>query len=376
MNELSLRVDGAPEAPVLLFANSLGTSSDVWEPQVRALSSRFRCVRYELRGHGTTQAPPGPYTIADLGGDAVAVLDELEVERASVLGLSLGGTVGLWLAIHHPSRVDRLVVASSRASWGPQQSWHERMARVRASSPSALSDLLLERWFTPAYAAATPQLRDWVASMLDSTSTEGYVGCCQALADVDLTAELRDIAAPTLILAGSEDPAVALSDAAGLTAAIHHASLQVMAPGAHLLNIEQAERFNEAILDHLAGPQLRRGQAVREAVLGSDHVSRTDYPPGSLSADFYNLITRYAWGEIWSRPGLDLRSRSCITLAILVALGRFDELGFHLLAARRNGLSDGEIEEVLLHATVYCGVPAGNAAFAAARGVLEVDSGS
>jgi len=371
VRDLGIRLDGPAEAPVLVFANSLGTTSKMWDPQVRALSRRYRCVRYELRGHGGTDAPPTPYAIGDLGADLLAVLDEVGATRASVLGLSLGGTVGLWLAAHHPERVDRLVVACSRASWPPEGFWEERIAAVRRSSPSDLLEGLLGRWFTPDYALSHPELELWFASMLAQASPDGYVGCCQALAQVDLHKYLGAIRAPTLVLAGANDPAVSMVDAASLAAALPDASLQAVAPGAHLLNVEQPERFTSAVLTHLAGTALERGGTRRGQVLGPEHVHRTAFGPDSLSTDFYELITRYAWDEIWNRTTLDLRTRSAVTVALLVALGRYDELALHLEAARRNGLGDAEIEEVLLHTAIYCGVPAANSAFAVARRVLE-----
>ena len=371
MTGRGVRVEGPRDAPVLVLSNSLGTSADMWEPQMPALVSRFRVVRYEHRGHGGTSAPPGPYTIDDLGGDLIEVLDEVGAERASVAGVSLGGTVGLWLASRHPERVDRLVVACSVAAWPPKELWAERIERMRRGRPSDLLDSLLRRWFTPGFLAERPEVAVAVGSMLESVLPDGYAGCCAALAEVDLRPDLGVIGAPTLVLAGGGDPAVPILAAAELAAAIPGAGLQVVAPGAHLLNMERAEAFTSAVIDHLARSPAERGRATRRAVLGGDHVDRSERAVSPLTAPFSDFITRYAWGDIWTRPGLDRRTRSCITLAMLVAMGRFDELELHLLGARRNGLSDAEIGEVLLQSAVYCGVPAANSAFAVARRVLE-----
>lgn len=376
MNDRGVRVDGPPGAPALVLSNSLGCSADMWAPQMPALTQRFRVVRYEHRGHGGTEAPGGSWTIDDLGSDLLAVMGETGVDRASVVGLSLGGTVAMWLAINHPDRVDRLVIACSRASWPPKEMWADRIEKVRAGRPSDLLGALLGRWFTPGFRQAHPEAALLVESMLDAASPEGYAGCCEALAEVDLGAGLGAIRAPALILAGAADPGVPIAASASLAESIAGSSLRVISPGAHLLNLEQPDRFNAAVIDHLAGDAVERGRATRREVLGEAHVAASEADAGAITSPFVDLITRYAWGDVWTRPGLDRRTRSCITLAMLVALGRFDELGMHLLGARRNGLSDEEIVEVLLQTAVYCGVPAANSAFAVARRVLEERSGA
>ena len=370
MTGLGVRVDGPPGAPALVLSNSLGCSADMWAPQMPALTSRFRVVRYEHRGHGGTEPPGGSWNVGDLGRDLLDAMDVAGVERASVMGLSLGGTVAMWLAINHPDRVDRLVIACSRPSWPPKEMWAERIQKVRAGRPSDLVETLLERWFTPGFRQSHPEAVELVASMLETASPQGYAGCCEALAEVDLGPGLGSISAPALVLAGSDDPGVPIASAASLAESIPGCSLQVISPGAHLLNVEQPARFNAAVTDHLAGDAVERGRAARRAVLGDEHVAASDAAAGPINSSFVDLITRYAWGEVWTRPGLDRRTRSCITLAMLVAMGRFDELGMHLLGARRNGLSDEEIVEVLLQTAVYCGVPAANSAFAVARRVL------
>ena len=375
MSDRRVRIDGPPDAPVLVLSNSLGTTADMWAPQMPALTARFRVVRYEVRGHGGTGAPDGPYTLDDLGADLLSVIDRVGVERASVLGLSLGGTTAMWLATHHPERVERLVVACSAPYWPPPELWLERIERMRAGRPVELLEGLLGRWFTPDFAARRPDVRSQVAAMLEATRPEGYAGCCAALAGADLRPALASIAAPTLVLAGAADPAVPTAASAALAEAIPGASLQVVAPGAHLLNVEQPDRFTAAVVDHLCGSAVERGRAMRRAVLGDAHVDRSEKAVSPLTAPFSELITRYAWGDIWTRPGLDRRTRSCITVAMLVALGRHEELELHLRGARRNGLSDAEIGEVILQAAVYAGVPAANSAFALARRVLEGEGG-
>lgn len=357
-------------APWLVLSNSLGTTSDMWEPQMSMLRARFRVVRYEHRGHGGTVAPPHAFSVEDLGSDMLDVLDAVGADRANLVGLSLGGTVAMWLAANHPERVDKLVVAASKACWPPSQAWQDRSDLVRSEGTLALLDTLLGRWFTEPFAGGRPELRSKVAAMLGSADPEGYAGCCGALGEVDLREDLSAIQAATLVLVGGTDPAVSIADAVDLAEAIPGSSLQVISPAAHLLNVEQPERFTAAVIDHIAGSVLERGSRTRREVLGDAHVDRAESAATTLGGPFSDFITRYAWGDIWTRPGIDRRTRSFITVAILVALGRLEELELHLVAARRNGLTDDEITEVLLHAAIYAGVPAANSAFAVARRVL------
>lgn len=370
----SHRVDGPADAPVLVLSNSLGTSSAMWDAQAPVLTTRFRVVRYEQRGHSGTPAPaPGPYTIADLGTDLVELLDHLGVERAALCGVSLGGMVALWVAVHHPERVDGLVLACTAAELGPPDGWAERAATVRAASPSALAETLVGRWFTPGFVQRRPEVAEAVAAMLAADDPEGYAGCCEAIGAMDQRPDLGRVAAPTLVIAGADDPVTPPARAVELQAGIPGASLLVLAGASHLANIEQPAAFTQAVVDHLAGTIVERGDAMRRRVLGDAHVDRSAADASPLGAPFTDFITRTAWGDVWTRPTLDLRTRSCITVAALAALGRLEELELHVRGARRNGLADEEIAEVILHTAVYAGVPAANAALRVARRVLEAD---
>jgi 3-oxoadipate enol-lactonase/4-carboxymuconolactone decarboxylase len=366
------RVEGPEHAPPLVLANSLGTSAAMWDPQMPVLSPRFRVIRYEHRGHGgVPAATPGPYSIADLGGDVIDLLDHLGIERASICGLSLGGMVALWMGINRPDRVDRLVLACTSARLGPPEAWTDRAAMVRRDGPGALLPALLGRWFTAGWLAAHREVEAGVAAMLAGTDPEGYAGCCEAIGGMDQTGDLGAVVAPTLVLAGADDPVTPPSMGLELQAGIRGASLSVVASAAHLANIEQPAAVGTAILDHLAGSPAVRGDRVRRQVLGDEHVERSTSAGSGITAGFVDFITRYAWGEIWTRPALDRRTRSCVTVALLAGLGRLHELPLHIRGARRNGLSDDEIAEVLLHTAIYAGVPAANAALAVARDVLE-----
>jgi 3-oxoadipate enol-lactonase / 4-carboxymuconolactone decarboxylase len=370
---IAYRVDGPAGAPPLLLANSLGTTTAVWDDLVPAFAQRFLVVRYDHRGHGDSTTTPGPYDIELLGRDALAVLDALAIPTASLVGLSIGGAVALWVAAHEPSRVDRLVSCCGAPRFGNPASWAERAALARADGPASLVDLLMARWFTPGLADPGGAVRSRLLGMLRRVDPEGYAGCCEALAAMDLSADVGRIAAPALVLAGSADPSAPPEVAAALAAAIPSATLLVLADAAHLAPVEQPDRVAEAVLGHLCGPAGERGDRVRRRVLGDEHVERARARQDAVTAPFQDLVTRMAWGEVWTRPGLDPRTRSCITVAMLVALGRFDELELHLHGALRNGVSRDELVEVLLQSAIYCGFPAANRAFAVARSVLAED---
>ena len=242
------RVQGPPDAPALVLSASLGTTLEAWEPQAAMLSDAFRVVRYDRRGHGGSPIPPGPYSLDDLGGDALELLDELELERASWCGLSLGGLVGMWLGAEAPDRIDRLVLACTTAAFLPREQWLERAARVRAEGVAAIADAVVARWFTR---GAASELVDRFREELAGTPAEGYAGCCEALADADLNGRLQAVAAPTLVLTGSADPVVSAGDGAALAAAIPNARHHSIAGAAHIASAEQPEAFTGQLLDHL-----------------------------------------------------------------------------------------------------------------------------
>ena len=366
--------DGPADAPVVLLAGSLGSSLEMWDPQVAALSARFRVVRYDARGHGRSPVPPGPYVIDDLVDDAVALLDRLGVERAHVVGLSLGGMTAMRLAAREPDRVDRIALLCTSAKFASPEPWAERARTVRAQGTAAIADAVVARWFTDRLREQSPALVERMRDMVASTPAEGYASCCAAIETMDLRADLGRISAPVLAIAGADDPATPPEHLAAIVDAVPGARLLVLPQAAHLANVEQSVAVDAALLAHLdpAGvPPAERGMQVRRAVLGDAHVDRAVAGTTPLTAPFQDLITRYAWGDVWSRPGLDRRTRSMLTLALLTALGHEHELRMHVRAAVTNGVTSQEVGEVLLHTAVYAGVPASNRALAVAQEVLR-----
>ncbi|GAA3772471.1 3-oxoadipate enol-lactonase [Streptomyces phyllanthi] len=335
------------------------------------LSVAHRVVRWDLPGHGGSAADligPGA-TVGDLAGLVLALADSLGIERFAYAGVSLGGAVGLHLAVHHPDRLSSLAVICSSAHFNGSRPWEERAALVRREGLAELAKSADSRWFTPGF--TVPEL---VADHRDA-DPGAYAACCDALAAFDLRDRLSEITAPTLLVAGREDPATPPAHLREIADAVPGSSLTELAGASHLAPAERPEAVLAALRGHFGG-HASRGMEVRRQVLGDTHVDRAQARQTPFTARFQDFISRYAWGEIWTDPTLTRRERSMITLTALVAHGHYDELAMHVRAARRNGLTPEEIGAVLLQTAVYCGVPAANSAFAAAQRVLAEEDGS
>jgi 3-oxoadipate enol-lactonase len=244
-------VTGPEEAPVVVLSNSLGTTHRMWDAQVEELSARLRVVRYDTRGHGGSPVPTGPYTIDDHADDVVALLDRLGVATGHVVGLSLGGMTGMRLAARNPERVDRLVVLCTGAHLPPSSAWTERAATVRAQGAGAVAETVVQRWFTPAYLEANPDVRKESEQMVADTPSEGYAGCCEAIAAMDLLPDLPAITSPTLAIAGADDPATPPPHLEEIAGRVPDGRLLVVPQSAHLANAQQPGTITPAILEHL-----------------------------------------------------------------------------------------------------------------------------
>ncbi|WP_320782854.1 3-oxoadipate enol-lactonase [Streptomyces sp. CRN 30] len=362
---LDHRTEGPASAPPLLLGPSLGTSYALWDRVAPELSVAHRVVRWNLPGHGGSAAEliGAGATVADLAALVLALADSLGVERFAYAGVSLGGAVGLHLAVHRPERLTSLAVICSSAHFNGAKPWEERAALVRAEGLGRLAEGADRRWFTPGF--TVPELvRDH-----READPEAYAACCDALAAFDLRDRLGDIAVPTLLIAGREDPATPPAQLREIADAVPGSSLVEIPGASHLAPAERPEAVLTALRGHFDG-YARRGMAVRREVLGDAHVDRAQSRQTPFTSRFQDFISRYAWGEIWTDETLSRRERSMITLTALVAHGHYEELAMHVRAARRNGLTPDEIGAVLLQTAVYCGVPAANSAFATAQRVL------
>ncbi|WP_286250152.1 3-oxoadipate enol-lactonase [Streptomyces graminofaciens] len=362
---LNHRAEGPTSGPTLILGPSLGTSLALWDKVAPELSVTHRVVRFDLPGHGGTPAGligPGA-TIADLAGLVLTLADSLGIERFAYAGVSLGGAIGQYLAVHHPERVSSLAVICSSAHFNGAKPWQERAELVRREGLAGLAETADARWFTPGF--TVPELVD------DHRNADpaGYAACCDALGAFDIREDLHRITVPTLVVAGREDPATPPAHLREIADAVPGASLTEISGASHLAVVERPEAVLAALRGHFDG-HARRGMEVRREVFGDAYVDRAQTRQTPFTARFQDFISRYAWGEIWTDPTLTRRERSMITLTALVAHGHYDELALHVRAARRNGLTPEEIGAVLLQTAVYCGVPAANSAFATAQRVL------
>jgi 3-oxoadipate enol-lactonase len=223
----------------------------MWDAQVPALCERFRLVRFDTRGHGASPVPPGPYSMDDLGGDVLVLMDRLGIERFSFCGLSIGGMIGMWLASEASERVERLILCCTSARFDPPDAWESRAKAVRAGGVGAVADAVLERWFTPAFREERPEVVEWASAMLRDTPPEGYAGCCEAIKDADLRPGLGRISAPTLVIAGADDPASPVEKAEDMRDGIPESRLAVIERAAHIANVERPDEVTREILEHL-----------------------------------------------------------------------------------------------------------------------------
>lgn len=252
--ELHCEISGSPDGPALVLGGSLGTTLAMWQPQVSGLAAAARLICFDHRGHGRSPVPRGPYEIDDLGRDVLALLDRLELERVTYCGLSIGGMVGQWLAINAPQRIERLILICTAPHLPPASTWLARAQDVRsAGTPEVVADAVIGRWFTPPFTARNPELVARYRAMIVATSAEGYAGCCEAIAGLDLRAGLPAIAAPTLVMAGAQDPSIPAEHGRAIAAAVPGARFELLDPGAHLASVERAADVNELIACHLEG---------------------------------------------------------------------------------------------------------------------------
>ncbi len=250
---VTYELSGLPDAPVVTLSHSLATDLSMWDPQMAELNARFRVLRYDTRGHGGTDAPSGPYSLEQLADDVRALLEALAIERTHFVGISMGGMIGQTLALAHPRLLAGLVLCDTSASLPPEAGriWHERIEVALTGGMEAHVEPTISRWFTPGFISASPDAVDPVRAMIRATPVDGYIGCAEAIKRLDLLEHLADIANPTLVLVGAEDPGTPLAAAHAIRQRIPGAELVVIEAASHLCNIEQSGAFNRALLGFL-----------------------------------------------------------------------------------------------------------------------------
>jgi 3-oxoadipate enol-lactonase/4-carboxymuconolactone decarboxylase len=304
----------------------------------------------------------------------LGLLDVLKIQKAAYCGLSLGSAIGQWLGVNAPERLTKLILASTTARFGTPTSWQERMDAVRRGGMLEIIELVMGRFFSPEF-VSSPHAAS-VRSVVLGTHPDGYLGCCAALRDFDLKQDLKKIKTPTLIIAGDKDIATPWTGGSEIVAKEIPNAQVVHLPAAHISNLECPQAFSIALTTFLQAEldgtnALEKGFKVRRQVLGNAYVDGAVASSTEFTKDFQDLITRYAWGTIWTRPGLDLRTRRLLVLTMLAALGHWEEFRMHVSTGLVNGIEPVDIKEVLLQTAIYAGVPAANTAFRIAQEELE-----
>lgn len=371
---LYYRLEGDARLPVLVFSHSIGTDHSMWDLQVPDLLPYFRILRYDTRGHGASDVPAGEYTMERLGRDVLALADALGISHFAFCGLSLGGMIGQWLGANAPDRLAALVLANTSPLMLPRSNWDARRKTVLEGGMAAVVDTVMQRWFSPEMLGRGAPYASSTRATFLGTNPIGYAGCCSAIRDMDHTGALARIKVPALVIVGDRDVSTPWAGHGEILAREIPRARLLHLPAAHLSNIAQPRSFTAALLEFLLHPEAdprKAGEEVRRAVLGEEHVDRAISSTTDFTREFQELITRYAWGTIWARPGLDRRTRRLLALAMLAAHGRWEEFRMHARAGLQHGLEPCDLKEVLLQVAIYAGIPAANTGFQIAREEIE-----
>ena len=376
---------GSDDGPTLLVGPSLGTSvRALWSDVATALAGRATVVGWDLPGHGESPDAADDVTVGDLAAAVAALVGALRAAGdlpAGPLvgaGVSLGGAVTLQAALDQPDLFTGVVALCTAARIGEPTTWLERAETVAAAGTPAMVAGSAQRWFAPGFIERAPEVTTRLLRSLQDADRFGYARCCRALAGYDVRERLGAVAVPVLVVSGADDVVCPPEDGRFLAEGVRRGTLRVLPGVAHLAPVEAPaevaallEDFMASVVDAVGPDPYEAGMVVRRQVLGDAHVDRATAAVDDLTRDFQELITRYAWGSIWTRPGLDRVTRSAITLTALIAGHHWDELRLHLHAALRNGMTRQQIREVLLQSAIYCSVPSANTAFTIAAEELR-----
>ena len=373
---VAYRLLGAESNPLVVLAHPLGMSQAVWDDVIPALLSRYRVLTWDLPGHGASQAVSGAkITPADLAAEALALVELAGAQRFHFAGTSIGGVVGQQLIAEHSERLLSTTLTNTGAVIGNPDLWNIRAGRVRQEGLAAMSQEIVPRWFAPAAFEASPALKAGWCTQMGRGDDKSYAQLCEMLGRDTFIGKLAGKNTKVQLFGGSEDMATPPATLEALAVELDGAPLEVFNGVGHVPSVEAPALFAENLLAVLAtdlgdvanqGVAYATGLETRKQVLGEEHVARSTANANSLDTPFQQMITRLAWGELWSNDDLTRRERSMITTGILAALGR-EELTLHLNTAKRIGLTEAELRQVLMHVAIYGGVPAANHAFALAK---------
>jgi 3-oxoadipate enol-lactonase len=389
---LSYTLHGEGSGPLLVFGHALGMDRQAWDPLLRELGPGHRTLVFDHPGHGRSTALAGALDMSGLVDAAADLLREVAREPVVWIGLSMGGMVGMGLAIRHPALLRALVVANSTAHYpdAARGAWDSRIATVQREGIAAVADTVMGRYFHAAFRAAQPEAVARARAMLLATEAAGYLASCQAVRDVDWRAGLPGISCPTLVIAGALDEGTPPAMAQAIADAVPGATLAVLPDASHISAVEQPAAFAQRLHDFLRTPGLAdppapadttastdyaRGLQHRRRVLGDAWVDRSLANRNAFNTEFQELITRHAWNDIWGRPALGDRTRRFMVLSMLLGIHAWDEFAMHVRAAldgqEDSRLGPDDFKEVILMAAIYCGVPVANHAFGIVGAILR-----
>lgn len=377
---LAYQDSGEAYLPALFMAHPLGMSSAVWDEVCDRLHGYYRCIRWDLPGHGSSGvAASGKLSAEMLAHDVLSLADTLEIENFSFIGTSIGGVIGQSLCQVVPERLQQLWLTNTGAVIGTKEGWAERAKNVRQSGLKEMAAAIVPRWFAPSYVEQYPEVSIGWQTQLTRTDAESYAKLCEVLAQVDNRQKLASYEGDVALLAGAEDVAAPVTTLQGLQTAFSHAQLTVFDGLGHVPSVEMPDQLVDYIQSNANrglfyqskvseyGISYEQGLKQRNNILGEEHVARASKNATTLDSPFQQFITRNAWGELWGDTSLTLQQRSMITTAILAALGRDGELELHLRTAQRLGIEEAQLRQVLMHVAIYAGVPAANHAFSLAK---------
>lgn len=366
--KVNYKLEGTPNSPVLIFSNSLGSEMMMWDALVPYLLPYFRVLRYNT---DPTIINKQPVTIDDLANQVIDLMDILQIESAYFCGLSMGGLIGQSLAIHHSNRFKKIVLSNTASKIGTSDTWNERIQTVKSNGFGELSEMMMDRWFTTEFRKNHAERVHEVRKVFLDTKPDMYISNCQAIGDADFTNSLNKINLPVLVITGDQDPVTNVAHAEFLFSHIKEAKLKILT-AKHLASTELPFEYSEILINFFIGESnTDKGMHIRRSVLGDEHVNKSINNITEFNRDFQSFITKYAWADIWSRPGMSKRDRSLLTLSMLIALNKKDEFKMHVRAAFNNGVTKDELKELIMHSALYCGLPAANEAMHTAQEIIN-----
>lgn len=357
-----------------VFINSLGTDFRIWDGVVADLKHYGNILRFDKQGHGLSSLSATTRSIQDYAHDVLALMDAFGIEKAVIVGLSIGGIIGQYLGVHHADRIEKLILSNTAPKIGTDESWNARIDKVEKEGIGSITEGVMKVWFSQEFHQDRPYELQGYKTMLKNAPIEGYIRACEAIRDNDLSTRINEIQVPTLCLAGSVDGSTPPDLVKAMADSIPAAQYILIEGVGHIPCVEVPKTVFQHIVQfafYTSNLSLyERGMITRRAVLGNAHVDRAEANKTEFDKDFQEYITNSAWGAVWSRPTLTRRERSMITIAVLAALGHYDEVEMHLRACKNTGATIEDIKEVLLHIGIYAGVPVSNHAYKLAKKVF------